>query len=246
MKLYIKILLFLVYPSVTYFFTDKTFFAVAAGLLLAIVTLLLILIVEKKGKPQTAILDMSAVADERITDFINYGFFSKIILPEFVIKEAGLLLKIGGGRNLENNIKRIKENDKVKISYKDYNDINAADFKIIRLAVQMNAKIITADFNLKKIADMRGVKVINISDLYECLKPIILPGYKISVFLAKEGKERNQAVGFLDDGTSVVAENGKAFIGKKVDLTITSILQTSANKMLFGQIKQDIFAEDKK
>lgn len=246
MKIYIKIFLLVAYPLITYLVIDKTVASVLTGFTLALFTLLSFFIFERKLKPQTAVLDLSSVSDERITDFINYGFFSKVILPEFVVSEAKHLSKITGNKNTENNIRKIKENNKVKISYKDYKDINAVDFKIIRLARQLNAKIITADFNLKKIADIRGIKVVNISDLYECLKPIILPGYKISVLLSKEGKERNQAVGFLDDGTSVVAENGKAFIGRKVNLTITSMLQTSSNKMLFGQIRQDASAEDDK
>jgi len=245
-KIYIKILLLIAYPLITYLVIDKTVVSALTGFALALFTISSVFIFERKGKPQTAVLDLSSVSDERITDFINYGFFAKVILPEFVVSEAKQLSKITGNKNIENNIKKIKKNDKVKISYKDYKDIKAVDFKIIRLAGQLNAKIITSDFNLKKIADIRGIKVVNISDLYECLKPIILPGYKISVFLSKEGKERNQAVGFLDDGTSVVAENGKAFIGKKVNLTITSMLQTSSNKMLFGQIRQDLSAEDDK
>lgn len=244
LKIYIKIFLFVFYPLVTYFLIIRNITSVIIGLSLAIFTNFVIFLIEKKQKSQVAILDISSISDERITDFINYSFFSKIILPKFIIDESEKLLKVGNNRSLDNNIKKLKENNKVVISYKNYTDIKEADFKIIRLAKSFKAKIITTDFNLKKIATIHGIKVININDLYECLKPIILPGYKISVFLAKEGKEKNQAVGFFDDGTTVVAENGRTFIGKKVNLTITSILQTSSNKMLFGQISQDDFIED--
>lgn len=244
LKIYIKIFLFVIYPVVTYFLIIRNITSVIIGLSLAIFTNFVIFLIEKKQKSQVAILDLSSISDERITDFINYSFFSKIILPKFIIDESDKLLKTGNNRNLDNNIRKLKENNKVVISYKNYTDIKETDFKIIRLAKYFKAKIITTDFNLKKIATIHGIKVVNINDLYECLKPIILPGYKISVFLAKEGKEKNQAIGFFDDGTTVVAENGRTFIGKKVNLTITSILQTSSNKMLFGQISQDDFIED--
>jgi len=244
LRIYIKIFLFIFYPLVTYFLIIRNITSVVIGLSLSVFTIFIIYCIEKKQKSQVAILDISSISDERITDFINYSFFPKIILPKFIIDESEKLLKTGNNRSLDNNIKKLKENNKVIISYKNYIDIKEPDFKIIRLARSLKAKIITTDFNLKKIATIHGIKVVNINDLYECLKPIILPGYKISVFLAKEGKEKNQAVGFFDDGTTVVAENGRTFIGKKVNLTITSILQTSSNKMLFGQISQDDFIED--
>nr|MCR4662713.1 hypothetical protein [Endomicrobiaceae bacterium] len=145
----------------------------------------------------------------------------------------------------EENLESIKQNKKVKILYRNYYKIKSSEYKMIKLAKSLNAKIITLDFNLNKMSVMQGIKVIDLNDMYERLKPTILPGHKITIFLVKEGRDKNQAIGFLDDGTTVIAENGRNFVGKRVNLKITSMLHSSDNKMLFGKIPNEDILEGK-
>jgi uncharacterized protein YacL len=116
---------------------------------------------------------------------------------------------------------------------------------MIKLAKSLNAKIITLNFNLNKMSVMQGIKVVDLNDMYERLKPTVLPGHKITIFLVKEGRDKNQAIGFLDDGTTVVVENGRNFVGKRVNIKITSMLHSSDNKMLFGKIPNEDILEGK-
>ena len=138
-------------------------------------------------------------------------------------------------------LSRLQQNQEVpvKILEKDYRDLTDADTKLIRLAKELNAKIITTDFNLNKVASLEGVVVLNVNDLSAILKPIALPGETMNVFVVKEGKEKKQGVGYLDDGTMVVVEEGKSFIGKRVEVVVTSILQTSAGRMIFTKLSEE-------
>ena len=239
----VVLILLIVYPIIIYFFVSNTISAIIISYFLSI---LLFALIKTNKRKDFVLLDTTAVCDARITDFINSNLYQQFLLPSFVIKEIEKQIEILKDKQLENNLNKIKQDKKVKILYKNYFNIKSSDFKMIKLAKSLDAKIVTINFSLNKMSIMQGIKVINLNDLYERLKPTILPGYKITIFLVKEGKEKNQAIGFLDDGTTVIAENGKNFIGKRVILKITSMLHSSGNKMLFGQIQNEGILEKRK
>jgi uncharacterized protein YacL len=135
-------------------------------------------------------------------------------------------------------LQRLRNNSKldVQIMETDYPTIKEVDLKLIELAKDLKAVIVTNDFNLNKISQLRGVQVLNINELANALKPVVLPGEKMQVFILKEGKEYNQGVGYLEDGTMVVVDNARKIIGKNADITVTSVLQTTAGKMIFGKL----------
>ena len=190
------------------------------------------------------ILDTSVIIDGRIADVCETGFLDgTLVAPQFVLRELQYIadsqdgLKRNRGRKGLEILQRIKKGPDVKviISEADFPDIKDVDMKLIELAKQLNGKIITNDFNLNKVAELRGVQVLNINVLANSLKPVVLPGESMKVFILKEGKEANQGVGYLDDGTMVVVDNAKKHIGRNVDITVTSVLQTTAGKMFFGK-----------
>ncbi len=190
------------------------------------------------------ILDTSVIIDGRILDICETGFLDGIlVIPQFVLKELQYIsdssdsMRRNRGRKGLDVLQKIKKSAHVKviISEIDFEDIREVDIKLIELARQMNAKIITNDFNLNKVAQLRGIDVLNINELANALKPVVLPGEIMKVFILKEGKEPNQGVAYLDDGTMVVVDNAKRQIGKTVDITVTSVLQTTAGKMFFGK-----------
>ena len=127
----------------------------------------------------------------------------------------------------------------MRIVEEDFSKIKEVDAKLIALARLFSAKIITNDFNLSKVAQLQGVSVLNINELANILKPVVLPGESLNLFISKEGKEHNQGVAYLDDGTMVVVENARKLIGKNIDLTVTSVLQTTAGRMIFARIKDE-------
>lgn len=234
--------LFILSPAIIYFLVSDTINAVIISYCLAI----LIFIVTKVSKrKEVVLLDTSVINNDRIIDVINSNLYQQFLLPRFVIREIDNQIENLKDKHLEGNLEKIKKNKKIKILYKNYHKIKSSDFKMIKLAKALNAKILTVNFNLNKMSIVQGIKVIDLNDMYERLKPTVLPGHKITVFLVKEGKEKNQAIGFLDDGTTVVVENGRNFIGKKVTLKITSMLHTSNNKMLFGKIPNEDILEGK-
>ena len=237
------LILFIVCPASIYFLVSNTISAIIVSYSLAIFLFTIIKINKRKD---FVLLDTTAIGDARIIDFINSNLYQQFLLPSFVIKEIEKQIENLQDKQLENNLNKIKQNKKIKILYKNYFNIKSSDFKMIKLAKSLDAKIITINFSLNKISIMQGIKVIDLNDLYERLKPTILPGHKIAIFLVKEGKEKNQAIGFLDDGTTVIAENGKNFIGKRVILKITSMLHSSSNKMLFGKIPNEDILEKRK
>lgn len=194
------------------------------------------------------ILDTSVIIDGRIFDICETGFLDGIlVVPQFVLKELQHIadssdsMRRNRGRKGLEVLQKIKKSAHIKviISEIDFEDIQEVDIKLIELARQMNAKIITNDFNLNKVAQLRGIDVLNINELANSLKPVVLPGESMRVFILKEGKEPNQGVAYLDDGTMVVVDNAKKQIGKTVDITVTSVLQTTAGKMFFGRHGND-------
>jgi uncharacterized protein YacL len=190
------------------------------------------------------ILDTSVIIDGRIADVCETGFLDgTLVVPQFVLRELQYIadsqdsLKRNRGRKGLDILQRIKKGPEVKvvISETDFPDIKDVDMKLIELAKQLGGKIITNDFNLNKVAELRGVQVLNINVLANSLKPVVLPGEVMKVFILKEGKEPNQGVGYLDDGTMVVVDNAKRHIGRNIEITVTSVLQTTAGKMFFGK-----------
>jgi uncharacterized protein YacL len=190
------------------------------------------------------ILDTSVIIDGRIADVCETGFLDgTLVVPQFVLRELQYIadsqdsLKRNRGRKGLDILQRIKKGPEVKvtISEADFPDIKDVDMKLIELAKQLGGKIITNDFNLNKVAELRGVQVLNINSLANSLKPVVLPGESMKVFILKEGKEPNQGVGYLDDGTMVVVDNAKRNIGRNIEITVTSVLQTTAGKMFFGK-----------
>lgn len=197
---------------------------------------------DKKAYQQVKILDTSAIIDGRISDVAETKFLAgPLIVPNFVLIELQKLAdssdtakRVRARRGLE-ILHRLQEKSDilVKVSEKDYPELKDVDTKLVQMAKDTNGVVITTDFNLNKIATLQGVVVLNINDLANALKPIYLPGEMMSVYVVKEGKEHDQGVGYLDDGTMVVVEEGRKFIGRKIEVAVTSALQTSAGRMIF-------------
>ena len=238
----ILFVLFILFPGVIYFLVSNTINALIVSYCLSV---LLFLLIKRIKTKDVVLLDTSAVKDNRIIDVINSNLYQQFLLPRFVVREIDTQIESLKDKRLEENLETIKQNKKVKILYRNYGSIKSSDFKMIKLAKSLKAKIITVNFNLNKMSVVQGIKVIYLDDMYERLKPTVLPGHKITIFLVKEGRDKNQAIGFLDDGTTVVAENGKNFVGKRVTLKITSMLHSSNNKMLFGKIPNEDILEGK-
>jgi uncharacterized protein YacL len=194
------------------------------------------------------VLDTSVIIDGRIADVCDTGFIEgNLIVPQFILQElqhiadsADSLRRARGRRGLD-ILHRIQKMSgiTVKIVEDDFPKIKEVDAKLVALAKMMDAKILTNDFNLNKVAALQGVPVLNINELANALKPVVLPGETMKVFVLKEGKEQNQGVAYLDDGTMVVVENGRRFIGKNIDVSVTSVLQTTAGRMIFSRPKNE-------
>ncbi len=234
MFILLNIILFIVYPGAVYFLVSNNWHDI---LLIYCISVFTLFVIKRYKKKDFVILDGSVVSDDRILDILNSNLYNTYILPVFVIKDVEKKLKSSkDGVRIKSVLKKVRHHRKVRIWYKNYFNLKSTDSKIMKLAKSLNARIITIDFNLKKMSIVQKLKVVDINDLYARLSPAVIPGNKISVFLVKDGKERNQAVGFLNDGTTVVVDNAKSLIGKKADVQITSMLHTSTNKMLFGKI----------
>jgi uncharacterized protein YacL len=199
---------------------------------------------EKQGKKSYKILDTSVIIDGRIADIAETGFLDGIIVtPQFVLRELQLVadsadsLKRNRGRRGLDILQRLQKvaTLTIQIVEDDFPAVREVDLKLIELAKLYEGKIITNDFNLNKVAQLQGVQVLNINELANSLKPIVLPGETMRVFILKEGKEYNQGVAYLDDGTMVVVDNARKMIGKTIDVSVTSVLQTTAGKMIFGK-----------
>ena len=190
------------------------------------------------------ILDTSVIIDGRIADICETGFLDgTLVVPQFVLKELQLVadsgdaLKRNRGRRGLDILQKIQKMSgvTVAISDVDFPDVREVDLKLIELARTLKGKIVTNDLNLNKVAQLRGIEVLNVNDLANSVKPIVLPGEVMKVFILKEGKEYNQGVAYLDDGTMVVIDNARRMIGRTIDIAVTSVLQTTAGKMIFGR-----------
>ena len=192
------------------------------------------------------LLDTSVIIDGRVMDIMAAGFLDgKLVVPNFVLEELQKLsdssdnLKRAKGRRGLDLVQdlQISYKDNVLIVDNDYDDLEGVDAKLVRLAKQANADIITNDYNLNKVAGIQGVKVLNINELANAIKPVVVSGEELTVYLVKEGKEPGQAVAYLDDGTMIVVENGRSFIGQSAMVVVTSVLQTAAGRMIFAKAK---------
>ena len=190
------------------------------------------------------ILDTSVIIDGRIADICETGFMDgTLVIPQFVLKELQLVadssdsMKRNRGRRGLDILQKIQKMSGVDVTVSDvdFPEVREVDLKLIELARTLQGKIVTNDFNLNKVAQLRGVEVLNINELANSLKPVVLPGEVMKVFILKEGKEYNQGVAYLDDGTMVVVDNARKAIGKTIDVVVTSVLQTTAGKMIFGR-----------
>ncbi|TDT51255.1 PIN/TRAM domain-containing protein [Fonticella tunisiensis] len=200
----------------------------------------------KTGISQPKVLDTSVIIDGRILDILKTGFIEgPIVIPSFVLEElrhiadsADSLKRTRGRRGLDilNQIQK-ELSIAVEISERDFPDIQEVDSKLLKLAQVLGGKIITNDFNLNKVAEFHGVSVLNINELANAIKPVVIPGEEMNLQIIKDGKESGQGVAYLDDGTMIVVEGGKKFVGEIVDVTVTSVLQTAAGRMIFAKIK---------
>ncbi|MED3797248.1 PIN/TRAM domain-containing protein [Lysinibacillus capsici] len=196
------------------------------------------------------LLDTSVIIDGRIADISETGFIEGIlVVPQFVLTElqhiadsSDTLKRTRGRRGLD-ILKKLQDErkTKVEITDEDFEDVQEVDLKLVRLAKKMgnDTCIVTNDFNLNKVCELHHVKVLNINDLANAVKPVVIPGEDMQVVVIKDGKEHNQGVAYLDDGTMIVVEGGRSYIGQAITVTVTSVLQTSAGRMIFAKPKDD-------
>jgi uncharacterized protein YacL len=204
---------------------------------------------DKTARRDLKILDTSVIIDGRIADVAETGFLTgTLIIPQFILRELQQVAdspdssKRQRGRRGLDMLNRLQNNNSldIQIVENDYPAVREVDLKLIELGKQLgDAVIVTNDFNLNKVAQLRGVNVLNINELANALKPVVLPGEAMRVFILKEGKEYNQGVAYLDDGTMVVVDNARRLIGKNTDISVTSVLQTTAGKMIFGRLCEE-------
>jgi uncharacterized protein YacL len=207
----------------------------------------------RKSSPKDAygspkILDTSVIIDGRIADVAEVGFIEGVmILPKFIIKELQYIAdspdpvkRVRGRRGLD-VLKRMQgiPNVVIKITSHDFPNIREADLKLVELAKRLKGIIITNDFNLNKVAGLHGVKVLNLNQLANALKPVVLPGETMNIRVLKEGKEENQGVGYLEDGTMVVVDDARKYLGKEIEVSVTSVLQTPTGRMIFSRVKEE-------
>lgn len=205
------------------------------------------LVVKSTKSKEVKIIDTSVLIDGRIADIVETGFLSgNLVVPRFVLHELQVVAdsadstKRQRGRRGLDILKRLQDSHEVviKIYDKDYPNLKEVDAKLVELAKEMDGKIATTDFNLSKVAVLQGIPVLNVNDLSAALKSVVLPGDNLTLYLAKEGKEKQQAVGYLDDGTMVVVDDGRRFLGKRVSAYVNSILQTPAGRMIFARAQE--------
>lgn len=200
----------------------------------------------KKAKIKSKLLDTSALIDSRIGDIVKTGFIEgEVIVPEFVLKELQLIsdsedpTKRAKGRLGLECVETLKNNENVVLTIDNkfkYKEFSAVDDLLIEYALKKSSAIITTDYNLNKLATLQNIKVLNVNDLSNAVKPILSSGEKIEVYVQREGKENNQGVAYSEDGTMIVVENGKNFVGKNVKVEVKSVLQTSSGRIIFTKI----------
>ncbi len=203
---------------------------------------------DKPSRRSAKVLDTSVIIDGRIADIAEAGFLDGVIvIPEFVLRELQVVAdstdgsKRQRGRRGLDMLQRMQSSAKMQVQIvpDDFPSIREVDLKLLELAKKWEAKVVTNDFNLNKVAHLHHVDVLNINDLANALKPVVLPGEKMNVVILKEGKEFNQGVGYLDDGTMVVVDHARKMIGKSVEIVVTSVLQTASGKMIFGRVEEN-------
>ncbi|KGR75337.1 PIN/TRAM domain-containing protein [Ureibacillus sinduriensis] len=205
-------------------------------------------LIQTEEKQVFKLLDTSVIIDGRIADISSTGFIEGIlIVPQFVLTElqhiadsSDTLKRTRGRRGLD-MLKKLQDErvTTVQISEEDFEDVQEVDLKLVRLAKKIGAQILTNDFNLNKVCDLHHVQVLNINDLANAVKPVVIPGEDMQVVVIKDGKEQNQGVAYLDDGTMIVVEGGRSYIGQAITVTVTSVLQTSAGRMIFARPKDE-------
>jgi uncharacterized protein YacL len=203
---------------------------------------------ERPTRRSAKVLDTSVIIDGRIADIAEAGFVDgMMVVPEFVLRELQTVAdstdgsKRQRGRRGLDMLQRMQSNSNIQVQIvpDDFPSIREVDLKLLELAKKWEAKVVTNDFNLNKVAHLHHVEVLNINDLANALKPVVLPGEHMNVLILKEGKEFNQGVGYLDDGTMVVVDHARKMIGKAVEISVTSVLQTASGKMIFGKVDEN-------
>src|SRR5947207_7820766 len=203
---------------------------------------------DKTARRDLKILDTSVIIDGRIADVAETGFLTgTLIIPQFILRELQQVAdspdssKRQRGRRGLDMLNRLQSNPSLDIQIvdTDFQAVKEVDLKLLELSKQLDGVVVTNDFNLNKVAQLHGIQVLNINELANSLKPVVLPGEAMRVFVLKEGKEYNQGVAYLDDGTMVVVDNAPRMIGKNADIAVTSVLQTTAGKMIFGRIWEE-------
>jgi uncharacterized protein YacL len=203
-----------------------------------------------RGAPlytRAKILDTSVIIDGRIADVVETGFMDgTLVIPEFVLQElqhiadsADPTRRARGRRGLD-ILKRLQQEKlvEVRIDRQDFENLNEVDAKLVALALRLNAQVVTNDYNLSKVAEVQGILVLNINQLANSLKPVVLPGEVLRLQILREGKEQGQGIAYLEDGTMVVVENASRFLGKEVEVSVTSILQTTAGRLIFTTLRE--------
>ena len=193
------------------------------------------------------IIDTSVIVDGRIVEILQAGFLEgPFILPRFILRElqaiadsADALKRTRGRRGLD-VLNRLQELGSLEISERDYDGVREADAKLVRLAQELGGKLVTNDYNLNRVAHVEGVAVLNVNELANAVKPVVLPGEEMHVQVIRDGKEANQGIGYLDDGTMIVVENGRRLIGEATDVVVTSVLQTAAGRMIFAKARKEV------
>ena len=203
---------------------------------------------DRPNRRSAKVLDTSVIIDGRIADIAEAGFIDgMIVVPEFVLRELQTVAdstdssKRQRGRRGLDMLQRMQSNAAIQVQIvpDDFPSIREVDLKLLELAKKWEAKVVTNDFNLNKVAHLHHVEVLNINDLANALKPVVLPGERMSILILKEGKEYNQGVGYLDDGTMVVVDHARKLIGRSIDISVTSVLQTASGKMIFGKMDEN-------
>lgn len=204
---------------------------------------------QQRAAVEAKILDTSVIIDGRIADVAEAGFITgQMIVPKFIIKElqhiadsSEPIKRVRGRRGLD-VLKRMQKdipNVSIKITNHDFPNIKEADLKLVELAKRLRGIIITNDFNLNKVAGLQNVKVLNLNQLSSALKPVVLPGETMYIHVVKEGKEENQGVGYLEDGTMVVVDDARKRLGDEIAVSVTSVLQTPTGRMIFSRVKDE-------
>jgi uncharacterized protein YacL len=191
------------------------------------------------------LIDTSVIVDGRVLDIVESGFLEgPLVVPRFVLRELQLIAdsvdpmkRTRGRRGLE-VLSKLQETIALEIADDDYPDLTGVDDKLVRLARERGAKLVTNDYNLNRVAVVEGVTVLNVNELAGAVKPVLLPGEELHVTIVRDGKEAHQGVGYLDDGTMIVVENGRRLIGEDTDVQVTSVLQTVAGRMIFAKLKR--------